>query len=323
MLQQGCTVEEVVETLANTLPVCEVRGLAYSTFSILKIMRDGHAYLAEYDSPSTYFGNHGKLLNVHREDRVIGERVIHEVHLELMPGDWVCLISDGILHAGIGNVWNLGWGWSRVGNFISDVAGKGGDAVSIATEVTSMVNKLYAGKPGDDASVIFVCVRRPRLLSMLFGPPQDRNSDREAVCKLIEAPGKRVVCGGTTANIVARELGKELQVDLSSMDNNLPPTANIDGVDLVSEGILTVSYATTKIRSGAHCQDLTNKRDGASRLAELLLMADRIEIAVGLATNPAHQSPDVPPSLGLKKKIVEDLMQTLKQRGKIVTVKYY
>jgi hypothetical protein len=323
MLQpQGCTLEEVIETLVYTLPVCEVRGLAYSTFSILQIMHDGRAYLAEYDSPAAYYGNHDKLLEIHRQGRIIGERLIHEAYLELIPGDWICLISDGILHAGTGGIWNLGWGAERVGSFVKHVAAKGEDAVTSANEVISLVNKLYAGQPGDDASVIFVYVRRPRLLNMLFGPPRDRTADREVVRRFMESPGKKVVCGGTTAYIVARELEKELHVDLSSMNDKIPPMADIDGIDFVSEGILTVSYATAKIKSAVRCSDLANMRDGASRLAALLLKADRIEISVGLALNPAHQSPDVPLSLGLKSKVVDDLVEALKQCGKNVTVDY-
>jgi len=322
MLQQGCTLEEVIETLAYTLPVCEVRGLAYSTFSILQIMRDGRAYLAEYDSPAAYYGNRDKLLDIPRQDRVIGERLIHEAYLELVPGDWICLVSDGILHAGIGGIWNLGWGAERVGSFIKHVAAKGEDAITSANEVTSLVNKLYACQPGDDASVIFVCARRPRLLNMLFGPPRDRAADREVVRRLMECPGNKVVCGGTTANIVARELKRELHVDLSSMDDKVPPTADIDGIDLVTEGMLTVSYATSKLKSAMRFSDLAYMRDGASRLAALLLKADRVEISVGLALNPAHQSPDVPLSLGLKNKVVDDLQEALRQRGKNVTVNY-
>jgi len=323
MLQQGCTLEEVIETLAHTLPVCEVRGLAYSTFSILQIMRDGRAYLAEYDSPAAYYGNSRRLLCIPWRERVIGERVIREAYLKLTAGDWVCFVSDGVLHAGIGGIWNLGWGEERVGSFLMNVAGKNEDAVSTVDEVMALINKLYDGSPGDDVSVVFMRTRQPNRLSMLFGPPQDRASDKEVVARLMGSTGKRVVCGGTTANIVARELGKDLQVDLSSMDAKVPPTAFIDGIDLVSEGVLTVTYAIDKIRSGTRPHDLEYKRDGASRLAALLLRGDRIEIIVGRALNLAHQNPDVPLTLGVKNKVVEDLVRMLEQGGKIVTVDYY
>jgi len=323
MLQQGCSLEEVIETLAHTLPVCEVRGLAYSTFSILQVMRDGRAYLAEYDNPAAYYGYNGQLLEIPRRARVMGERVIREAYLELKPGNWVCLISDGVLHAGIGGIWNLGWGAERVGNFLRQVAGKNEDAASAAAEVTALVNKLYAGRPGDDASVVFVRTRLPNYVTVLFGPPRDQSSDREVVQKLMDGPGRRIVCGGTTANIVSRELGRGIRVDLGTMDARIPPTAYMDGIDLVTEGMLTVSYATDQIRSGVRVSDLAYKRDGASRLAALLLKGDRIQIMVGQALNPAHQSPEVPLSLGLKNKVVEDLVRALQQRGKTVNVSYY
>jgi hypothetical protein len=323
MLQQGCTLEDVIETLASTLPVCEVRGLAYSTFSILQLMRDGRAYLAEYDSPSIFYGNRGKLQEVARRARIVGERVIREAYFHVRPGDWVAMISDGVLHAGIGGIWNLGWGAERIGSFLERVAGKGEEAAVAAAEVTTLVNKLYDGRPGDDASVVFVRVRQPRYATMLFGPPRDRRDDAEVVRRLMAGHGRRIVCGGTTGNLVSRELGKPIRVDLASMDAKVPPTAYMDGVDLLSEGTLTVSYAVEKIRGGARRHELGFKRDGASRLAAMLLEADRVDIIVGRALNPAHQSPDVPTALGLKNIVVEDLVRALERRGKTVRVEYF
>lgn len=323
MLQQGCTLEEVIEALVATLPVCELRGLAYSTFTIFQIMRDGRAYLAEYDNPAAYYGHGGQLRELSRRARVIGERVIRESFFEVKPGDWVGLISDGVLHAGIGGIWNLGWGAERVGGFMARVGGKGEPAADAATEVTTLVNKLYDGRPGDDASVVFLRARHPRFLSLMIGPPQDRRDDGAAVRRLMSGSGKRAVCGGTTGNIVARELDKAIRVNLASMTPKLPPTATIEGIDLVSEGMLTLSYAAELIRSGERERDMRSRRDGASRLAALLLEGDHLRVIVGRALNPAHQSPEVPLNLGLKNKVVQDMVRVLEQRGKTVTVEYY
>ncbi|MEW6724452.1 MAG: SpoIIE family protein phosphatase [Bacillota bacterium] len=323
MLQQGCSLDEVIETLAHTLPVCEVRHLAYSTFGILQIMRDGRTYLAEYDTPPTFYGRAGRLAGLPRTERTIGERIIREAFFELRPGDWVAMVSDGVLHAGIGGIWNLGWGADKVGRYLEMAATKGDEATVIATEITDLCSKLYNGEPGDDASVVIVKVRHPRDLVVLIGPPADRRDDPEVVRRLMSAPGKRAVCGGTTGNLVARELGRSIGVDLTSIDPKVPPTGIIDGIDLVSEGILTVSYAVEKLKSGVHLRDVAFRRDGASRLTALLLEADRVQIMVGRAMNPAHQSPGVPINLGLKNKVVEDLVRALAARKKTVRVEYY
>lgn len=323
MLVGGCTLEEVIETLAHTLPVCEVRHLAYSTFTILQVFHDGRAYLAEYDNPPTVIGRGSELRSVERSRRTIGERTIHEAYFDVEAGDWLAIVSDGIPHAGIGGAWNLGWGWDKIANYLKLAMERGDEAQAVADDVAGLCQRLYNNRPGDDATVLAVRVRNPRHLTVLVGPPQDRRDDPAVVAKLMAAPGKRAVCGGTTGNLVARELGRPITVDLNSMDERIPPVGVIEGIDLVTEGMLTVSYAVEYLRSGVRLKDLRWRRDGASRLTELLLEADEVDIIVGLALNPAHQSPDVPVSLGLKHKVVEDLVRALTALKKTVRVEYY
>lgn len=323
MLEGGLTLEEVVDTLAHTLPVCEKRQLAYSTFTILQVFHDGNAYLAEYDNPLAFIGRGEHLRVVPRSERIMGGRVIRESFFPVGDGDWVVMVSDGVLHAGIGGVWNLGWGWDRVGSYIQYTNKWAEAACEIAEEIAGVTNKLYNYRPGDDATVVAVRVRRPRSLTMLVGPPVNRKDDPEVVAKLLSSPGKRVVCGGTTGNLVARELARPIRVDLRSDDRRVPPVGEIEGIDLVTEGILTLSYTLEILKSGVRLRDLAGKKDGASRLAALLLAADYVHIMVGRAINPAHQSPDMPLNLALKHKIVDELTQVLRSLGKKTDVEHY
>lgn len=323
MLKGGLALEDVIDTLARTLPVCEKRHLAYSTFSILQVFRDGSAYLAEYDSPPAFIGRGHDLRPVPRSECAVGGRVVNEALFSVQDGDWIVMVSDGILHAGIGGVWNIGWGWDRVGSYVQSAASWAETAYEFAEEIARVTSKLYDGKPGDDATAVAVRIRRPRTLTMLVGPPVDRSDDPVVVGKLVEAPGKKVVCGGTTGNMVARILGTPITVDLKSQDRRVPPTAEIEGIDLVTEGMLTLSYTLEKLKAGAKLRDVAWKRDGASRLASVLLEADSVRIIVGRAINPAHQSPDVPVTLALKHKIVDELAQVLRGMGKTVRVEYY
>ncbi len=323
MLQGGLPLNEVINTLASTLPVCEVRRLAYSTFSILQVFNDGTAYLVEYDSPESYIGHGCKLRYVHREKKEVSGRIIKEAFFSIKKGDWIVLLSDGLLHAGIGGVWNLGWGAERVGKFLESITETEDDACSVADEFIRVSNKLYASKPGDDGTCVIVKVREKRVLSMLVGPPVNKEDDAEVVQKLFSAGGKKVVCGGTTANIVVRILGKTLSVDLQSMDEKIPPIAKVEGIDLVTEGMLTLSYVVELLKKGVRKKEVALRRDGASRLTHELLWADNIHIVVGRAMNPAHQSPDLPVNFALKQKIVDELLVFLRKKGKVVSAEYY
>ena len=323
MLKGGLALEDVIDALARTLPVCEKRHLAYSTFSILQIFCDGSAHIAEYDGPPAFIGRGRDLVSVPRSDRVVGGRVVKEAFFSVQDGDWIVMVSDGVLHAGIGGVWNIGWGWDRVAEYVRSVAGWAETAQEFAEEIARVTGKLYGEKPGDDATVVAVRVRRARSLTMLVGPPVDRRDDPEVVAELMQETGKKVVCGGTTGNMVARILGKPITVDLSSEDRRVPPTAEIEGIDLVTEGMLTLSYTLEKLKAGTRLRDVAWKKDGASRLAAALLEADSVRIIVGRAINPAHQSPDVPVTLALKQKIVDELAQVLRGMGKRVVVEYH
>jgi len=324
MLKEGSKVDDVIDALANTLPVCKVRGLAYSTITIVHINADeGRAYLAEYDSPAVMVIRNKQDVRLGKIETVIGERVIQEANFAIENGDWMILITDGVLHAGIGGVLNLGWGWDRVNGYIRGIAGKDMSAEDLVTEVLELCNRLYAGKPGDDATVVAVKARLPRYMTALVGPPVNPDQDGEAVQRLRSKEGVKVVCGGTTAQMVARVTGKKLRVDLTSMAGSVPPVAEIEGIDLTTEGMLTLAQTRLILAKGGSSRALKGKRDGASRLAAALADADCVHFIVGRAINPAHQSPDIPVALAMKHQIVENIIELLRQRGKEVTAEYF
>jgi len=137
--------------------------------------------------------------------------------------------------------------------------------------------------------------------------------------RLLKRPGKLAVCGGTTAKIVARQLGQPLEVDLKTITDDVPPMAQIKGVDLASEGILTLTRASEMLRAGIQRKDVRFRTDGAASLIRLLLGVDHIHFIVGQAVNPAHQNPDLPHQLGIRQKVVQEIGEELTERGKEVT----
>ena len=322
MLVKGRPVDEVMEAMTKTLPVCQVRRLAYSTLSILQV-RDRGIYLAEYDNPKAFVGNVEGNRSISRKGRDVGEREIWESQFQMEDGDWIVMVSDGVLHAGIGGIWNLGWGRERVGAFIQKVLRAHPDAQDAADEIADVTEKLYAGKPGDDASIVVVRARRRQYLTVMMGPPRNREKDTMVVHHLMAGPGRKVVAGGTTGNIVARVLDRKFEVDLASDCNGIPPVAELSGVDLVTEGVLTLNRVCFLLKSKVRSRNLYGKRDGASRLAEMLLGSDDITLLVGQAVNPAHLGSGIPVALALKPQLTEDLIGQLRERGKKVRVEYF
>ncbi|NMB25056.1 MAG: SpoIIE family protein phosphatase [Firmicutes bacterium] len=323
MLEMGASLDEVVETVGQTLPVCKVRGLAYSTFTIIQIFRDGKVYMAEFDNPSVFYLHQGKITPLSHRERYIGDNKVKETRFRAEEGDFIVAISDGVVHAGIGAVLNLGWQWPNVARFLEKAVVQERSAANVARRLGDICQHLYAGKPGDDTTVVTLYIRHPRHLTLAVGPPRRRQDDAKLARLLAEAPGRKVVCGGTTSNIIAREWQTDLEVDLRYCSPTIPPLGRIQGVDLVTEGIITISSALERLKSlsqGKGMGEVLTSEDGASMLATLLWESDEIDFLVGGAINPAHQNPELPLGLALKEQVITELTHLMEQAGKTVTV---
>ncbi|MFZ5633078.1 MAG: SpoIIE family protein phosphatase [Bacillota bacterium] len=322
MLKMGGRIDDVIETVAQTLPICKVRKLAYSTFTILQVTREGRAYLVEYENPPSYIGKSNSLKNIERTERIIGGKPIRESYFTVTENDWLVIVTDGMIHAGAGRTMNVAWDGSRVGMYLAGTYSPAVNAAEWAREIARLCNHIYGEKPADDASVAVIKVRRPQHVVVMIGPPRDMDDDVPVVDKLMRSEGIKVVCGGTTAAIVARVLGRELNVDPSSRHERIPPAGSIAGIDLVTEGAVTLVDAMEHLKKGSGPRDLRG-RDGASRLAAILLVADSVHFIVGTAANPAQQGPEMPAIYIYKQYIIRDLIRILQDMGKNVSEEYY
>lgn len=330
MMKNNMNVEEVVKTMIQTLPVCRIRRLAYSTFTILKVSHKGNAHLIEFDNPQTFYLKKGKLAKPEVCFRDIEGRRIRESRFLITEGDQLYIVSDGVVHAGVGGILNLGWKWENVGHYLERLSKEPRSIYEKIRLLITACAHLYAQKPGDDATVVGVEIKSPRIITLFTGPPRDRSMDARVVKKLVSSEGKKVVCGGTAANIVARELKQEILTDLEFIDPRVPPTGKIKGIDLVTEGVLTLNRTVELLRnlelkdSNLMFKTISNNKDGASLLANLLLnQGTHLKLLVGRAVNPAHQNPNLPEALSLKLKIVKEMAELLKKLGKEVTVEYF
>lgn len=328
MLREGASIESTVDTIVKTLPECKVRKLAYSTFSILKIDIFGNVYIVEYDNPRVLVYRDGQDLPINRVDKVIGSKVIKESHFTLEKGDMISLISDGAIHAGVGAFLNLGWQWDSVNEYLRDLGHVEQTAKGIASNFIGVCNNLYDDHPGDDTTIVTVKIRDKEEVDLFTGPPADPDKDLWIANRLRKAEGKKIICGGTTANIAARELGRDIIVDLDTYTKDIPPMAYMDGFDLVTEGVLTLknalelikAYSGTTFSSGKNHLDAC---DGATQLANILINhCTHLNLWVGKAINPAHQNPNLPMDLNIKLQIVKELAEKLRQLGKEVNLTY-
>jgi hypothetical protein len=326
MLENGAELEEVVDTVSKTLPVCQKRNLAYSTFTIMQIAKDGEAYIVEFDNPSVFFLREGGLVPLKSKTTEICARKIKESRLLVAPGDVLVAVSDGVIHAGIGGVLNLGWQWPEVADYLQKLVKLEDEARDVSNSLLNACEQLYAGKPGDDTTVLTLKVRPLRRVTVAVGPPQKKEDDATIVRLIQEEPGRKVVCGGTTGTIVAKALGEEIEVDLAQINPEVPPAGRLKGIDLVTEGIITLSKTLELLRvveAQGEALPLSKQENAATALARVLLDSDQVLFLVGRAINPAHQNPELPMNLALKMQVVGEIADLLRRRGKQVEVEYF
>ncbi|APH14694.1 stage II sporulation E family protein [Clostridium sporogenes] len=326
MLKEGANLYDTVDTIVNTLPICKVRNIAYSTFTLIKIYNNGDAYIAEYDSPPIFIIRNNKYLDFHKKEIIIDSKRVLESNIKLKPGDLLTVVSDGVIHAGLGEILNLGWQWENVKDYLERRSHQNISAQFIAKDLLEVCFDLYAGKPGDDTTVVSIGIKKPAYVDLFTGPPKDKSKDKYVIEQLMNAKGKKVICGGTAANILQRELDRELKVNLELISTDLPPTATMEGIDLITEGVLTLSCALDIIKSYSNPfhkieeNKLILGKDAASLLVKVLMECTHLNIWAGSAMNPAHQNPNLPVDLSIKLKLVEELSEHMRKLGKNVTV---
>lgn len=326
MLRDGLLIEEVVDTILKTLPVCSIRNVAYSTFTIIKIAKDGMAYIAEFDNPSVFFMRNNAIKKLDWIYKEINGQKIRETKFKLQEKDIIVSVSDGAIYAGTGPTLNLDWRWDDIARYLKRFTNNDMSARSVANELLGVCDQLYMQKPQDDTTVAVIKITKSQKAVLFSGPPIDKDMDKLIVEKIMNTKGKKIVCGGSAGNIVARELGRDIKTNFRIVDKEVPPMGYLEGIDLLTEGVLTIRKATEKLKMLKSSTDLKilDGEDGASRLAKMLYEdCTHIKMLVGRAINPAHQNPDFPRELNIKVYVLNSLKDVLVDLGKIVEIEYY
>ncbi len=328
MMAEGLSLESCVETIAATLPICSVRGVAYSTFTIVHVVNNEEAEIIEFDNPQVIVFRNGENYQYRRSEMNICDKRVYKSVIELKDGDILIAMSDGCPHAGLGVRYNFGWKREDIIAFMRPLVTVGYTAKTLSTILVDECNKLYGNKPGDDTTACVMKVRKRVPMNLLFGPPANRDDANRMMSLFFSKEGKHIVCGGTTSSIAAKFLGKPLKTSLHFEKSDVPPIAEIEGVDLVTEGVITVNkvveYAKDAIKDNLLFEKWSFGHDGASLICRLLFEeATDINFFVGKAINPAHQNPDLPINFNIKMNLVKELSDCLRQMGKRIKVSYF
>lgn len=328
MTSEGISIEECVKTIAATLPICKVRNVAYSTFTIIHLIRNEEAEIICYDNPGVIMYRNGKYMDLPIKEMNVDGKIIHRSRIKLQENDIFIAMSDGCIHAGVGMSLNFGWERKDIAEFMETLTEVGFTAKTLSTVLTEQCLKLYGGKPGDDTTACTVRIRRRQPMNLMIGPPSDRNDCDKMVSLFLSKEGKRIVCGGTTSSIVSTYLKKPIIPNLNYFDPEIPPTATIEGIDLVTEGVITINrvneYAKDYLLDNESYKQWNYKQDGAALIARMLFEeATDINFYVGKAINPAHQNPNLPINFNIKMQLVNELSESLRKMGKRVKVSYF
>ncbi|WP_194610502.1 SpoIIE family protein phosphatase [Clostridium vitabionis] len=333
MFAGGATLEQCLSTIVNTLPIEKRRKVAYSTFTILQICSNGNAYLVNYDNPDCIFLRKGKPEHLPMRRRVIHDREVTECRFHVDTGDMLMLMSDGVTHAGVGTAkYAFGWPPEEITKFVETKFANGASSVRIATAMADRCRQIYGGINRDDTTVVVARIIQSEVVNLMTGPPRDMEDDPRIVADFMADPeAKKVVAGGTSATILSRELGRPLRASLDYFDPDIPPMAKMDGIDLVTEGILTLRKAVELLEQfkkekepdEAFFREL-DRKNGASMIAKLLIEdCTDLNMFIGTAVNNAYQNPDLPIDLGIRQILVKRLIAAVRALGKRVNVRYY
>lgn len=326
MMANGAGIDECVEIITKTLPINQDVGLNYCTFTIIHVRGDGSGVVFEFDNPQAVFYRGGRCEDLPRTQRVIESETVYRSEFQLAAGDYILTMSDGVIFAGPGDSMNYGWQRPQVLEFLDRRSQATMSASVVSAVLAGACMALYAGKPRDDTTVAAVKAFEFYHVAVLIGPPLDRENTPAHIQHFLDFSGCHIVCGGTTASLVAEHMGRKIEITSINDDPEVPPISFIDGIDLVTEGALTIAKVARLSDEYLDPYALEgrkyNKQNGASMMASILFeKASDVTFFIGRAVNEAHVGSVADSSM--KMKAIEHLCGNLRRMGKKVSEIYH
>lgn len=313
-------IDKIAGIIMRTLPVCKDRKISYATFSIVDIETDGRVRLLEYDNPRAIILRREVPLEIQWKQVKIKDpdnqtKLLHTCTFYPQKEDRLLLMTDGVAQSGMGtDKFPLGWERDRVEDYAARLVENNPSisATNLAGKIVTMAHKNDEYKAKDDTSCATFYFREPRKILLCSGPPYDKKKDRLLAQKVLEYNGKIILSGGTTADIVARELNRDITDSLEFEDTDLPPVSHMDGVNLVTEGILTLQKAYELLKT--YNEETRLGKGPADSIVRLLLESDQALFLIGTRINEAHQDPNLPVELEMRRTVIKRIARILEDR---------
>ncbi len=311
--------ERAALSIMNTLPTDKQRNISYSTFSIIDIDFDGESQLVEYGNPQAIVYRNNSVLEIQRKSIKLkqdkNKRHFYVSRFRLQKEDRLLLYSDGLSQSGIGSTeMPFGWGDDRIEKSLAHLINNNSriSAYEISKSLVLKAEKNDLYRPKDDISCVAIYLREPRKLLLCSGPPFKAIKDRY-LSEIVKAyHGKIIICGGTTSMIISRELKRSIEVNIEADIKGLPPISHMQGVDMLTEGILTLGKVSEILN---HLEDHDLQGDGpAEEVARKLLESDVIDFMVGTKINEAHQDPSLPIELEIRRNVIKKIAHLLENK---------
>ncbi len=312
--------EKIADIIMNTLPVCSERHMSYSTFSVVDIEADGMTTILEYDNPKAIIIRNNKLFDPDWQYTILHTaknegKEIRTCRFKPKKEDRIIFCTDGITQSGLGTEkYPLGFGLDNLEEYTENFL-KNAPHISAAKLAEKIVNVAYRNDDyfsKDDTTCASIYFREPRKLLISTGPPYEKENDTQLGKAVKEFKGKKIVCGATTADIIARELGATIEDSIDFIDPELPPISTMTGIDLVTEGILTITKVTRILKDYSPSYSLGN--GPADRIVKMVKESDEIQIIIGTRINIAHQDPNLPVELEIRRTVVKRMARLLEEK---------
>jgi hypothetical protein len=313
-------VHKIAEIIMNTLPVCSERKVSYSTFTIIDIEDNGQTTIINYDNPECIIIRGNSIFSPHwhtitLDSEINKDKEIKACTFKAWKEDRMVMLTDGVTQSGLGKgKYLLGFGIDNTRELVLSKI-KENEDLSAAKLATFIVNKAHANdeyQSKDDISSVVIYLREPRKLLLCSGPPFDQKNDGYLVKKVQEFRGKKIISGGTTVDIVAKGLNLPVEDTLEFNDPDLPPVSKIDGIDLATEGILTLSKVNGILERFNERTELG--KGPADEIIKMFLESDEIQLCIGTAINIAHQDPNLPVELEIRRSVAKKLAKLLEEK---------
>jgi hypothetical protein len=313
-------VEKIAEIIMNTLPVCSERQMSYSTFSVVDIQDDGFTRILEYDNPHAMVFRGKQPLEpewnciLMSTEKNLGKEIL-TCSFHARKEDRIVICSDGVMQSGLGSTaYPFGWGRDHASDHIRDLISRDPDisARKLATRIINSAVQNDRYHPQDDTSCATIYFREPRKLVICSGPPYDPENDKVLAARVREFPGRKILCGATTADIIGREWKTRIIDTFEFTDPDLPPVSTMEGVDLITEGILTLGKVSVLLDQ--YNENLTVGKGPADEIIRMILQSDEVHFIIGTRINIAHQDPSLPVELEIRRTVVKRIARTLEKK---------